>query len=81
MSVEETIESVTSKVANTEKVKHRLEIDLEDIQLDYERVHAAAAINEQRARNFDKVTETFKIRYIPNFSIRDKPFHILIIVR
>ena len=54
---EETIESLNSKVASTEKTKHRLETELEDIQLEYERVHAAAVISEKRGRNFDKVSD------------------------
>jgi len=32
-----------------------MEAELEDLQLEYERVHAAAVISEKRARNFDKV--------------------------
>ena len=54
---EETIESLNSKVASTEKTKHRLEAELEDLQLEYERVHAAAIITEKRGRNFDKVIQ------------------------
>ena len=53
---EETIESLNLKVATTEKTKHRLEAELEDISLEYERVHAAAIITEKRGRNFDKVS-------------------------
>merc|ERR1711881_95394 len=44
---EETIESLNAKVAATEKTKHRLETELEDLQLEYERVHAAAIITER----------------------------------
>merc|ERR1711936_331440 len=50
---EETIDSLNQKVAATEKTKHRLETELEDLQLEYERVHAAAIITEKRGRNFD----------------------------
>ena len=50
---EETIDSLNSKVASTEKTKYRLE--LEDLQMEYERVHAAAVVTEKRGRNFDKV--------------------------
>ena len=53
---EETIESLNQKVAATEKTKHRLDTELEDLQLEYERVHAAAVISEKRGRNFDKVS-------------------------
>ena len=59
VEAEETIESLTQKVANTEKTKQRLEIELEDLQLEYERVHAAAIITEKRGKNFDKVIQIF----------------------
>ena len=52
---EETIESLGQKISSTEKTKHRLESELEDLQLEYERVHAAAIITEKRGKNFDKV--------------------------
>ena len=52
---EETIDTLNQKVASTEKTKHRLETELEDLQLEYERVHAAAIITERRGKNFDKV--------------------------
>lgn len=52
---EETIETINQKISSTEKSKMRLEVELEDLQLDYERVHAAAVITEKRGRNFDKV--------------------------
>ena len=52
---EETIETLNQKIASTEKTKHRLETELEDLQLEYERVHAAAVITEKRGKNFDKV--------------------------
>ena len=51
---EETIESLNQKVSSTEKTKHRLETELEDLQLEYERVHAAPIITERRGKNFDK---------------------------
>ena len=46
---------MNQKISATEKTKHRLETELEDLQLEYERVHAAAIITEKRGRNFDKV--------------------------
>merc|ERR1719309_454301 len=57
---EETIDSLNQKVASTEKTKHRLETELEDLQLEYERVHAAAIITEKRGKNFDKVIGEWK---------------------
>ena len=55
IEAEETIDSLNQKISATEKTKHRLETELEDLQLEYERVHAAAIIIEKRGRNFDKV--------------------------
>merc|ERR1712242_473284 len=59
---EETIDTLNQKVASTEKAKHRLETELEDIQLEYERVHAAAIITERRGKNFDKVVGEWKAK-------------------
>ena len=55
VEAEETIDSLSQKISATEKTKNRLETELEDLQLEYERVHAAAVITEKRGRNFDKV--------------------------
>merc|ERR1712149_49745 len=62
IEAEETIETLNQKVASTEKTKHRLESELEDIQLEYERVHAAAVISEKRSNNFDKVINEWKAK-------------------
>ena len=52
---EETVESLTLKIANSEKSRARMQTELEDISLEYERTHAAAIISEKRGKNFDKV--------------------------
>merc|ERR1719357_2320031 len=52
---EELVDALTTKVANAEKSKGRLGSDLDDISMEYERIHAAALITEKRAKNFDKV--------------------------
>merc|ERR1712027_170320 len=57
---EETVDSMQSKIANAEKSKSRMQADLEDISMEYERVHAAAIITEKRGRNFDKVISEWK---------------------
>merc|ERR1719150_3144131 len=57
---EENIDSLNQKVASTEKTKHRLEVKLEELQMEYERVHAAAIITEKHGRNFDKVVGEWK---------------------
>merc|ERR1712241_798044 len=59
---EEAIETLNQKVASTEKSKHRLETELEELQLEYERVHAAAVITERRGKNFDKVVGEWKAK-------------------
>merc|ERR1719153_182029 len=62
MEAEETIESLNAKVSSTEKTKHRLEVELEEMQMEYERTHAAAVITEKRGRNFDKVVGEWKAK-------------------
>ena len=64
LEAEETIDSLNQKISATEKTKHRLETELEDLQLEYERVHAAAVITEKRGRNFDKVKSFFTIKEV-----------------
>merc|ERR1711988_1361056 len=51
----ELVDSLTSKVANAEKSKTRMNAELDDLAMEYERVHAAALITEKRGKNFDKV--------------------------
>merc|ERR1712106_899186 len=52
---EELVDVLQTKAANAEKSKGRLGSDLDDISMEYERVHAAALITEKRAKTFDKV--------------------------
>merc|ERR1719233_1348050 len=52
---EELVDSLTTKVANAEKSKTRMNNELDDPAMEYERVHAAALITEKRGKNFDKV--------------------------
>ena len=54
---EETVDSLQQKIANCEKSKARMQSDLEEISMEYERTHAAAIITEKRGKNFDKVIE------------------------
>merc|ERR1719187_1737771 len=55
MESEELVDVLTTKVANAEKSKTRMAADLDDLAMEYERVHAAALITEKRGKNFDKV--------------------------
>merc|ERR1719376_1055342 len=49
-------------IAATEKTKHRIEVELEDLQMEYERTYAAAIITEKRGKNFDKVMGEWKAK-------------------
>merc|ERR1712079_571310 len=60
---DETIDGLTAKIAATEKSKARLEVELEDLQLEYERVHAAAIITEKRGKTFDKVIGEWEAKH------------------
>jgi len=52
---EETVDSLQTKLGSVEKAKQRLAQELDEISMEYERVHAAAMITEKRGKNFDKV--------------------------
>merc|ERR1712223_124355 len=60
---EEPIDGLNAKIAATEKSKGRMEVELEDLQLEYERVHAAAIITEKRGKTFDKVIGEWKAKH------------------
>merc|ERR1712168_251073 len=62
MEAEENIESLNQKIASAEKSKHRLEAELEEMALEYERTHAAAVITEKRGKNFEKVVGEWKAK-------------------
>merc|ERR1719175_283377 len=59
---EELVDVLQTKVANAEKSKGRLGSDLDDISMEYERIHAAAIITEKRGHNFDKVLGEWKAK-------------------
>merc|ERR1711923_628012 len=59
---EENVESLNVKIANGEKSRSRMQADLEELSMDYERTHAAAIITEKRGKNFDKVIGEWKAK-------------------
>jgi len=59
---EETIDSLNTKIAAAEKARHRMEGELEEIAMEYERTHAAAIITEKRGKNFDKIVGEWKCK-------------------
>ena len=52
---EELMDALTTKVVNAEKSKARMGNDLDNLAMEYERVHAAALITEKKGKNFNKV--------------------------
>merc|ERR1711878_165098 len=59
---EEVIETLNAKIASAEKSKSRMDNELEELAMEYERTHAAAMITEKRGRNFDKVVGEWKAK-------------------
>merc|ERR1712242_431842 len=59
---EEHIENLNTKIASAEKSKSRMDNELEELAMEYERTHAAAMITEKRGRNFDKVMGEWKAK-------------------
>merc|ERR1712079_495713 len=59
---EEVIDNLNSKIASAEKTRARMEAELEELSMEYERTHAAAMITEKRGRNFDKVVGEWKAK-------------------
>merc|ERR1711902_182963 len=59
---EEHIENLNSKIASSEKSRSRMDAELEELGMEYERTHAAAMITEKRGRNFDKVVGEWKAK-------------------
>merc|ERR1711963_1338782 len=59
---EENIEALNAKIGSAEKSKMRMEAELEDMAMEYERTHAAAIITEKRGKNFDKVVGEWKAK-------------------
>merc|ERR1712168_678246 len=59
---EESIEALNAKISGAEKSKHRMEVELEDMAMEYERTHAAAVITEKRTKNFEKVLGEWKVK-------------------
>merc|ERR1712038_803536 len=81
MEAEETIDSLNTKIAATEKSKHRLETELEEIAMEYERTHAAAVITEKRAHNFVKVVGEWKCKADDLMAAHDEVVEQLDVVR
>ena len=53
---EDCIDGLNAKVATTEKLRNRYQIDLEDLQVEFEKVTAQIAVAEKKLKTFDKVS-------------------------
>ena len=59
---EECIEGLNLKVQATEKIRNRYAIDLEDLQMEHERITSAIAVAEKKLKNFDLVVSEWKLK-------------------
>merc|ERR1712158_103172 len=59
---EENIEALNAKIGSAEKSAARMNSELEELAMEYERTHAAACITEKRGKNFDKVVGEWKAK-------------------
>ena len=59
---EENIESLNTKIGSAEKSAARMNSELEELAMEYERTHAAACITEKLGKNFDKVVGEWKAK-------------------
>merc|ERR1711936_435153 len=59
---EENIEALNAKIGSAGKTAARMNSELEELAMEYERTHAAACITEKRGKNFDKVVGEWKAK-------------------
>ena len=59
---EECIEGLSSKVATTEKIRNRYQMDLEDLQLELERVNSSISVSDKKLKNYDAVVGEWKLK-------------------
>ena len=55
---EDCIDGLNAKVATTEKLRNRYQIDLEDLQVEFEKVTAQIAVAAKKLNTFDKVRDS-----------------------
>jgi len=59
---EECIEGLGLKVNTTEKIRNRYQMDLEDLQLELERVNSAISVADKKLKNYDAVINEWRIK-------------------
>ncbi|GCC39680.1 hypothetical protein chiPu_0023553, partial [Chiloscyllium punctatum] len=60
--MEDKAEAVGSKCASLEKVKNRLQAEVEDLNAEVERSHAVSATLERKQQNFDKALNEWRVK-------------------
>merc|ERR1711962_1583108 len=58
----DTLKALSKAQAEIQLWRSKFESELEEMQMEYERVHAAAVITEKRGKNFDKVVGEWKCK-------------------
>ena len=64
---EEQVEQVLAKCGGLEKQKQRLQNEVEDLMVDVERANASAAGMEKRQKQFDRLLNEWKVRWVFSF--------------
>ena len=59
---EECIEGLGSKVNTTEKIRNRYQMDLEDLQLELERINSCISVSDKKLKNYDAVIGEWKLK-------------------
>ena len=59
---EECIDGLNMKVGTTEKIRNRYQNDLEDLQMEYERISSAITVAEKKLKNFDIVVNEWRLK-------------------
>ena len=59
---EECIEGLGSKVNTTEKIRNRYQMDLEDLQMELERINSSISISDKKLKNYDTVVGEWKLK-------------------
>ena len=59
---EECIDGLNVKVGTTEKIRNRYQIDLEDLQMEFERINSAISVADKKLKNYDSVVGEWRVK-------------------
>ena len=66
---EESTEAINAKCGSLEKTKQRLQVEVEDLNVELERSNASNAMLDKKQRNFDKVHSLFRTGRAPHRNV------------